>query len=147
MSNPAWGSKRQCPSCGTRFYDLGKEPPLQCIKCGHTFVPELVLKSRKPRLIIKDDEVDLREDDDLLPDPFADALVDNDDAFGAAEDIDDDTPTLRRSSARDDSDIVPEDDGDTGVIDEDLPDDLPDDDVEADIDPMPPVAAAKKPRR
>ncbi|MBA4050305.1 MAG: TIGR02300 family protein, partial [Erythrobacter sp.] len=25
MAKPEWGTKRTCPKCGTRFYDLGKE--------------------------------------------------------------------------------------------------------------------------
>jgi hypothetical protein len=33
MSKTQWGLKRQCPSCGVRFYDLGKNPA-NCPKCG-----------------------------------------------------------------------------------------------------------------
>jgi len=29
---PEWGTKRECGSCGTRFYDLGRDPVL-CPKC------------------------------------------------------------------------------------------------------------------
>jgi uncharacterized protein (TIGR02300 family) len=45
---PEWGTKRTCPKCATRFYDLGKDDPVTCIECGHTFVPEPVLKSKQP---------------------------------------------------------------------------------------------------
>ena len=32
MSKPAWGTKRVCPSCGGRFYDLGRTP-ITCPVC------------------------------------------------------------------------------------------------------------------
>ena len=48
MVKPEWGSKRTCPKCSTRFYDLGKEEPVHCINCGTDFIPEPVLKSKQP---------------------------------------------------------------------------------------------------
>jgi uncharacterized protein (TIGR02300 family) len=30
------GAKRECQSCGTKYYDLGKEPPV-CPRCGTVF--------------------------------------------------------------------------------------------------------------
>ncbi|OYY67684.1 FYDLN acid domain-containing protein, partial [Sphingomonas sp. 28-63-12] len=27
MVKPEWGTKRTCPKCATRFYDLGKDDP------------------------------------------------------------------------------------------------------------------------
>jgi uncharacterized protein (TIGR02300 family) len=32
MSKPAWGTKRVCPSCGARFYDLSRTP-ISCPIC------------------------------------------------------------------------------------------------------------------
>jgi uncharacterized protein (TIGR02300 family) len=48
MVKAEWGSKRTCPKCATRFYDLGKEDPVTCIDCGTEWVPEPVLKSKQP---------------------------------------------------------------------------------------------------
>ncbi|GAA3907041.1 TIGR02300 family protein [Sphingomonas limnosediminicola] len=48
MVKPEWGSKRTCPKCSTRFYDLGNDDPVHCINCGTDFVPEPVLKSKQP---------------------------------------------------------------------------------------------------
>lgn len=48
MTKPELGVKRDCPNCGARFYDLNKEPA-HCPKCEHEFVPEALLKPRKPR--------------------------------------------------------------------------------------------------
>ncbi|MFO1117233.1 MAG: TIGR02300 family protein [Beijerinckiaceae bacterium] len=36
MVKPELGSKRQCLSCGTKFFDLGRDPIL-CPKCGTVF--------------------------------------------------------------------------------------------------------------
>ena len=48
MVKPEWGTKRTCPKCSTRFYDLGSEDPVHCISCGNDWVPEPVLKSKQP---------------------------------------------------------------------------------------------------
>jgi uncharacterized protein (TIGR02300 family) len=48
MVKPEWGTKRACPKCATRFYDLGKEDPVTCINCGVNWYPEPVLKSKQP---------------------------------------------------------------------------------------------------
>lgn len=48
MANEDLGTKRDCPECGARFYDLKREPAL-CPKCGNEFVPELILKPRRSR--------------------------------------------------------------------------------------------------
>ncbi len=50
MAKPEWGTKRICPSCGARYYDLGKVPPT-CPPCGAEFDPEALLKSRRARPI------------------------------------------------------------------------------------------------
>ena len=58
------GTKRTCPSCGTRFYDLHKSP-IACPKCGVTFIAATLLPSKtdlphqtpapKPREAVVDD--------------------------------------------------------------------------------------------
>ena len=48
MVKPEWGTKRTCPKCGTRFYDLGKDDPIHCINCGVAWQAEPVLKSKQP---------------------------------------------------------------------------------------------------
>lgn len=48
MVKPEWGTKRTCPKCATRFYDLGSEDPVVCVACGAKWEPEPVLKSKQP---------------------------------------------------------------------------------------------------
>ena len=72
MVKPEWGTKRTCPKCATRFYDLGKEDPVHCIECGTDWIPEPVLKSKQPMAFeaaapdtTKKPDADLAEDDEL----------------------------------------------------------------------------------
>ena len=48
MAKPEWGTKRICPSCGTRYYDMIRDP-IVCPKCSTPFDPEAFLKSRRSR--------------------------------------------------------------------------------------------------
>ena len=48
MAKPEWGTKRICPSCGTRYYDLLREP-VTCPKCSTPFDPEALLRARRAR--------------------------------------------------------------------------------------------------
>ena len=48
MASPELGAKQICPSCQSKFYDLGKRPAV-CPKCGTQFDPEEALKSRRVR--------------------------------------------------------------------------------------------------
>ena len=45
MVKPELGTKRTCPSCAARFYDLMKNP-ITCPKCATAFVAEQVLPSK-----------------------------------------------------------------------------------------------------
>ena len=59
MSNPEWGIKRACPSCGIKYYDFNKNPII-CPKCEFEFDPDLLLKSRKGRSVVsKTEEVEV----------------------------------------------------------------------------------------
>jgi uncharacterized protein (TIGR02300 family) len=48
LAKPEWGTKRICPSCGTRYYDLLREP-IVCPKCATPFDPEAFLRARRAR--------------------------------------------------------------------------------------------------
>ena len=45
MAKPELGLKRQCMSCGAKFYDLSKDPAV-CPKCGTVFQAVAVAMSR-----------------------------------------------------------------------------------------------------
>jgi uncharacterized protein (TIGR02300 family) len=65
---PELGTKRTCPNCATRFYDLLKDP-ITCPKCSTSFVAMAILPSKtdlpastapttapKPRMVEDQDE-------------------------------------------------------------------------------------------
>jgi uncharacterized protein (TIGR02300 family) len=93
MVKPEWGSKRTCPKCATRFYDLGNDDPVHCIECGSEWVPEPVLKSKQPLAFeaaapvkekVKDDDLEaedlaIDEDEEPSADDEVDLTTDDDD--------------------------------------------------------------------
>lgn len=94
MVKPEWGTKRTCPKCATRFYDLGKEEPATCIECGESWFPEPVLKSKQPIPFEEEKKKkDAEPDSDLGGDDLEDLDVGDDDAAADADvdlDTDDD---------------------------------------------------------
>lgn len=64
MVKPEWGTKRSCPKCGERFYDLGQETPVTCIECGEEWSPEPVLKSKQPIPYEEEDKKKKEEESD-----------------------------------------------------------------------------------
>ena len=90
MVKPEWGTKRTCPKCSTRFYDLGTEDPIHCINCGTDFMPEPVLKSKQPLAFEAAAPVAKEPAED--EDPAAEELVVDEDAeVSADEEVDLDT--------------------------------------------------------
>ncbi len=50
MAKAEWGTKRLCPNCGTRYYDM-RHDPIVCPRCGAAFDPEALLKTRRTRAV------------------------------------------------------------------------------------------------
>jgi uncharacterized protein (TIGR02300 family) len=105
MVKPEWGTKRTCPKCSARFYDLGKEDPVTCIECGVNWFPEPVLKSKQPLpyeaakpekeketpdsdLAADDLEIDVDEEAEENPDDEVDLGGDDDIGVPGAKDED-----------------------------------------------------------
>ena len=99
MAKPEWGIKRVCQSCAALFYDFDKSP-IVCPKCGTTFDPEAVLKSRRNRVPIAEeakparpkvkDEADA-EDEDEDEDAVLEDEDENDEILPEIEEADPDT--------------------------------------------------------
>jgi uncharacterized protein (TIGR02300 family) len=98
MVKPEWGTKRTCPKCATRFYDLEKDEPVTCISCGFAWEPEPILKSKQPlpfeaaKDVVKEkvDDADLG-DEDLDVDEDAEGSPDDDVDLGGDDDLGVDT--------------------------------------------------------
>jgi uncharacterized protein (TIGR02300 family) len=115
VAKPELGTKRQCMSCGAKFYDLNKDPAT-CPKCGTVYQaasltrvpPPVVARSSDedetetattgPELVSLDD-VDAGEAEKDLP-------IDEDD-IDVAEDVADDTFLEEEEEGEDDvSDLI-----------------------------------------
>ena len=90
MVKPEWGTKRTCPKCSTRFYDLTNDEPVHCISCGNDWLPEPVLKSKQPLAfeVAAPVKKEPAEDDELAAEDLA---VDEDAEISADEEVDLDT--------------------------------------------------------
>src|SRR5215472_12422222 len=95
VAKPEWGSKRICPSCGTRYYDLLREPVI-CPKCGTPYDPEAFLRSRRARPAptvekelepVGSDELDAEEEDEELLEDAAELGEDEDDMAEVIENV------------------------------------------------------------
>ena len=115
MTKPELGTKRDCPSCGAKFYDLNKSPAT-CPKCKHEFVPEQAVKPKRAKPAEKPKEKapvrKTRVEDDEDGDVSLDALRDeeladdaDDDLLAGIDDAEDDTDD-------DDDAFLPDDDDD-----------------------------------
>jgi uncharacterized protein (TIGR02300 family) len=105
LAKPEWGTKRICPNCGTRYYDLLRDQAI-CPKCSTPYDPEAFLRARRARpaapvereLVTADpeletEEVEVAEDEEDAV-PLADADEEEDeelieDASELGEDEDD----------------------------------------------------------
>ena len=87
MVKPEWGTKRTCPKCSTRFYDLGVEDPVHCINCGTDWIAEPVLKSKQPLAFeaVASTKEPEKADEDLAADDLA---IDEDEEVSADEEVD-----------------------------------------------------------
>ena len=107
MVKPEWGTKRTCPKCATRFYDLGKEDPVTCIACNVSWQPEPALKSKQPMPF-------------EAAKPEAEVEVEKEDSDLAAEDLDLDVDNETEQNPDDEVDLGGDDDiGVPGVGDDD----------------------------
>lgn len=119
MSKPELGTKRDCPSCGAKFYDLNKNPVV-CPKCKHEYVPDAGPKAKRAKPAEKPKEKPVKravvEDDDNVS---LDAMRDDEFAADTDDDIDVDVDVDVDVDADDDTFLADDEDGDddvTGIV-------------------------------
>ncbi|WP_439530353.1 TIGR02300 family protein [Pannonibacter sp.] len=81
MAKPELGTKRLCPGCGAKYYDLNRTP-ITCPKCGTLFdIVSSTRAAKAARVVVQeedeDDEVDLAAPE-LVTLEEADAEVEGD---------------------------------------------------------------------
>ncbi len=127
MVKPELGTKRTCPNCASRFYDLMKDP-ITCPKCSTSFVALQILPSKtelpgmaqpvapKPRETESADEQDTGEVE-LISLEEAEAAEKGDDETAGIEDVDLGEDAADAAEDEDDTFLVEEeDDGNMGDL-------------------------------
>ena len=114
VSKQEWGAKHLCPSCGAKFYDMGRNP-IACPSCdepvaiaaqGHGRRSRKDVVKKKPPLP-SNKKIGSAEDEEDIISGEVDELVDDDD---------DSIATLADDSADDDNNVLAEADIDTTKI-------------------------------
>ncbi len=89
MAKTEWGQKRICPHCGTRYYDMKKNPPV-CPSCGTAFDPESMLRARRGRAAAKPAPVEAQPEEILEDLPAAEGGEEEDAVIEDAEELGED---------------------------------------------------------
>ncbi|MGO4523885.1 TIGR02300 family protein [Microvirga sp. 2MCAF35] len=126
MAKPELGLKRQCMSCGAKFYDLNKDPAV-CPKCGTVF--QAVAMSRVAAPVVARAAVAAPDDDETDLETTGPEMVSLDEVEAGENEKDiptDDDIDVADDVADDDTFLEDEEEGDDDVsdlIDSDLEDD------------------------
>ena len=127
MVKPELGTKRTCPNCASRFYDLLKDP-ITCPKCATSFVALQILPSKTELpgmaqpVVPKPRETDTSDDQDtgeveLISLEEAEAAEKGDDETAGIEDVDLGEDAADAAEDEDDTFLVEEeDDGNMGDL-------------------------------
>ena len=114
MAKPELGTKRQCQNCGSKFYDLQKDPII-CPKCGTVFqaMAAPVRGARAAAVVEEEVEADpIVAAAVLVPLEEADA-ADEDKTLAVADDIE----IEDEGTSEDDTFLEPEEDENDDVAD------------------------------
>jgi uncharacterized protein (TIGR02300 family) len=114
--------KRTCPNCGTRYYDMRRDP-IVCPHCGSPFDPEALLKTRRTRaaaapVVAAEPETDEEIEPDL-------AGEENPEAGGVetvvpGEDAEEDEDEAEEADAEEEDEEVLEDASELGEDEDDM---------------------------
>ncbi|MCG7393310.1 TIGR02300 family protein [Microvirga sp. ACRRW] len=122
MAKPELGLKRQCMSCGAKFYDLNRDPAV-CPKCGTVFQAVALSRAAAPavaRAAVKND------DEDTELDAAGPEMVSLDEVEAGENEKD--------ISVDDDIDVGDDDSDDTFLEDEEEGDDDVSDLIDSDLE-------------
>ena len=123
MAKPELGTKRQCLSCGAKFYDLGRDP-ITCPKCSAVFTP--VVLPRRSDAVAKPAPEDEAEVEVAAADAPELVSLDDVEAEEVGKDLPIDDVEIEDDIEEDETFLEEEEEGDDDVadlIDGDLEDD------------------------
>ena len=123
MAKPEWGTKRLCPNCGTRYYDMLHDP-IVCPRCGAAFDPEALLKTRRTRATAAPAVVEAVPDEEVEPDLGAEEPAETEEAealpIEAVEDEDAEDEAEAEEGEEEEEDEVLEDASELGEDEDDM---------------------------
>jgi uncharacterized protein (TIGR02300 family) len=133
------GTKRACPSCNARFYDLAKRP-IECPKCGFSYEPEALFKQRRSRVaepaeasVVNAAETEDEEEDDEDEDNESEAEEEDEEAAVVQE-----APLIVAATGEDEDEEAEEEEAEAesgmSVVDADEAEGIEDIEVEDDED-------------
>ncbi len=125
VAKPELGSKRQCQSCGAKFYDLNKDP-IVCPKCGTVFQAVAATRVRPEPVANRAEEDETEVDAAAGPELVS---LDEVEAEETEKDLPIDGVEIEDEIAEDDTFLEEEEEGDDDVAD------LIDGDIEDDEEP------------
>ena len=122
MAKTELGTKRVCPNCGSKYYDLNRDPII-CPRCGTQFA---AMARVRPAAVVDDEEDDVEVDGDskAVFVPLEDADQEEADTGAVIVEGDDDV----EEDADDDTFLEPDEDeegDDVGAIIGDVDDEEP----------------------
>ncbi len=125
MAKPELGLKRQCMSCGAKFYDLNKDPAV-CPKCGTAFQATALSRAAAPVMARAAAPVAADDSDDVEPAGPEMVSLEEVEAGEAEKDLPIEDDIDVGDDATDDTFLEEEEEGDDDVadlIDGDIEDD------------------------
>lgn len=125
MARPELGLKRQCMSCGAKFYDLDKDPAT-CPKCGTIYQAATTSRVAAPALASRATGAPADDDEDTDAEKGGPEIVSLDEVEAAEDDVD--------TTTGDDDDSDSGDSDDTFLEEEDAGDDDVADLIDGDIE-------------
>lgn len=118
VAKPEWGMKRLCPNCGTRYYDMRRDP-IVCPHCGAPFDPEALLKTRRARAAVADPVAEEEVEPDLGADEAAER-VESDVVLPSGGDAEDEEEEGEEAEGEEDEEEVLEDASELGEDEDDM---------------------------
>ena len=116
MARPELGLKRQCMSCGAKFYDLARDPAV-CPKCGAVYQAVATSSRAAPPALSRASNTNDDEDETDEQGPELVSLDEVEAAEDAADPTPDDETADDGDSTEDDTFLEEEDTGDDDVSD------------------------------
>jgi uncharacterized protein (TIGR02300 family) len=114
VAKPELGVKRLCPSCGTKYYDLNRNP-IRCPKCGTAF--EIGQVAVRPEKLAKVAPIEEIEAEEVVADVELVSLEEADAEASGGEAVDDLDPEEIAEIDPVEDEFLEEEEGDDDVAD------------------------------